>query len=61
MFSKAGYEADVDAGTWETIKVVIKLKDTAVPGTKKTASETASWAGDGVFKDVVKAVVKVKG
>lgn len=61
MLSGPGYALELDADTFVTIRVEIKLKKTAVVGTKKVAKVSAIWNGDVVVKDVVKAVVKVKG
>ena len=60
MLSSAGYGLTLDPGVSQTVRVEIKLKATAVVGTKKAASVTVAWTGDQVIKDVVKAVVKVR-
>jgi hypothetical protein len=50
---------DLEAGARQVIRIQISIKSGAGIGSKKSAKVTASWEGDPVLQDVVKAIVKV--
>jgi hypothetical protein len=60
MRSKAGYLiSNLKPGTYKLLTVRITVGSTAVIGSAKSATVTATWTGDGTRADVVKAIVKV--
>ncbi|HEU4514646.1 MAG TPA: N-acetylmuramoyl-L-alanine amidase [Nocardioidaceae bacterium] len=59
MRSAAGWKVRVGPGRFRLVKVEIKVLRTAAYGTRKVATVTGTWTGDGTRRDRVKAVVKV--
>lgn len=59
MRSVAGYAVTLGALKYVTLAVVVSVSPSAVLGSQKAATVTASWTGDSVRKDVVRGVVTV--
>jgi hypothetical protein len=59
MTSASGYKVQLGKGGFSLIRVQVRIKAAAATGSTKTAKVTATWSGDSVRLDAVKAVVKV--
>jgi len=59
MRSLAGYSVSLGSLKYVTLTVTIAVSSTAVLGSQKASTVTASWTGDSIRKDVVRAVVTV--
>jgi hypothetical protein len=59
MRSAEGWRVRVKPGGFRLVKVRIRILSSAAYDSRKPARVTATWTGDGVRRDAVKAVVKV--
>jgi len=59
MRSAAGWPVFLTAGTYKSVKVLIRPLTGARVGTFKSAAVSGTWVGDGTRYDLAKAVLKV--
>ena len=61
MGSPAGWKVTLNPGANKLIRVQIKIGPRAAIGSRKVAALRATWVGDGIRTDLVKAIVRVRG
>ncbi len=60
MRSPAGWKVTLNPGANKLIRVQIKIGPRAALGSRKAAAVRATWVGDGIRTDLVKAIVRVR-